>query len=192
MEERNRAACILEENFRIQRQLRSYRKEDPPPLRVKPIPIQVIHTVLNHAFGTQGLPSSQAIADMIVIAFFYLLRPGEYTGTTSDNTPFRMQDVQLFIGQRRLDLLLASDADLIAATSATLTFTTQKNGVRLKWFSMAAVAVSSAALSLQLCAERCACVRIMHHLPHLLPPPGPTIKNAPLRPTISRTHSALL
>jgi hypothetical protein len=117
-------------DFRIQRQLRSYRKEDPSPSRVKPIPIQVIHAVLHRAYGPHGSTASQAIADMIVIAFFYLLRPGEYTGTTSDNAPFRMQDVQLFIGQHRLDLVNAADADLLAATSATLTFTTQKNGVR--------------------------------------------------------------
>ena len=85
--------------------------------------------MLNLAFGPRGTSASQAVADMIVVAFFYLLRPGEYTGTTSDNAPFRMQDVQLFIGRRRLDLTHAPEADLIAATSATLTFTTQKNGV---------------------------------------------------------------
>jgi hypothetical protein len=37
-----------------------------------------------------------AIADMVALAFFFfLLRPGEYTGTKSDMTPFRVQDVQL-------------------------------------------------------------------------------------------------
>jgi hypothetical protein len=117
-------------DFRIQRQLRSYRRTDPPPSRVKPVPIQVLHSVLNRAFGTHGTAASQAVADMIVIAFYYLLRPGEYTGTTTDNAPFRLQDVQLFIGRRRLTLLQASPADLQASTSASLTFTTQKNGVR--------------------------------------------------------------
>jgi hypothetical protein len=67
---------------------------------------------------------------MIVLAFFYLLRPGEYTGTQTDNTPFRLEDVQLFVGARRLDLVRASDADLRAATHASLTFTSQKSGVR--------------------------------------------------------------
>mmetsp|Transcript_19169 Transcript_19169/g.25175 ORF Transcript_19169/g.25175 Transcript_19169/m.25175 type:complete len:207 (+) Transcript_19169:277-897(+) len=67
---------------------------------------------------------------MITLAFFFLLRPGEYTGTHNDDTPFRLADVQLFIGPRRLDLLTASDADLEAAQGVSLTFTTQKNGVR--------------------------------------------------------------
>ena len=86
--------------------------------------------MLNLAFSNRGTAASQAVADMIVIAFFYLLRPGEYTGTTNDNAPFRLQDVQLFVGSRRLTLLHATEADLQASTSASLTFTTQKNGVR--------------------------------------------------------------
>ena len=67
---------------------------------------------------------------MIALAFFFLLRPGEYTATASDTTPFRLLDVTLFIGGRRLNTLTASIADLQAATFATLTFTNQKNGVK--------------------------------------------------------------
>jgi hypothetical protein len=116
-------------DFRIQRQLRSYAKADPPPSRVKPIPIQVIHHVLAVAFCAAGTCGSKAISDMIVIAFFFLLRPGEYTGTDTNNT-FRLADVQLFIGHRRLDIMQAPPEDMLAATSASLTFTTQKSGVR--------------------------------------------------------------
>lgn len=71
-----------------------------------------------------------AIADMIALAFFFLLRPGEYTGSTSDTTPFRFCDVQLFIGRRRLNLFTSTDAELRSSTFVTLTFTNQKNGVR--------------------------------------------------------------
>jgi hypothetical protein len=74
-------------DFRIQRLLCSYCHTDPPPSCVKPVPIQVIHSVLNRAFGTHGTAAIQAVADMIVIAFYYLLRPGKYTGTTTNNTP---------------------------------------------------------------------------------------------------------
>jgi hypothetical protein len=125
-----RKDCHGRIDFRLQRQLRAYAKADPPPNRVKPIPIQVLHHVLAAAYSTAGTTGTQAIADMIVIAFFYLLRPGEYTGTPSDNTPFRLADVQLFIGNRRLDLTSDPVSDLAAATSASLTFTTQKSGVR--------------------------------------------------------------
>jgi hypothetical protein len=75
---------------------------------------------------------TQAIADMIAITFFFLLRPGEYTGTTSDDTPFRLQDVHLYIGTRRLDTMLCTNAEINAATSVSYTFTTQKNDIRKK------------------------------------------------------------
>jgi len=74
--------------------------------------------------------SSLAVADMITIAFYFLLRPGEYTGNPSDTTPFRLRDVALFVGAVRLDLRTASNQDIATATFATLEFTTQKNGVR--------------------------------------------------------------
>ena len=66
---------------------------------------------------------------MIVIAFFFLLRPGEYTVTT-DNSPFRLQDIQLRIGDQRLSWHSATEHQLLCATFATLEFTTQKNAVR--------------------------------------------------------------
>mmetsp|Transcript_21703 Transcript_21703/g.49130 ORF Transcript_21703/g.49130 Transcript_21703/m.49130 type:complete len:189 (-) Transcript_21703:926-1492(-) len=73
----------------------------------------------------------RATADMIIIAFFFLLRPGEYTDDGStESTPFRLEDVQIFIGDRRLNLATCSDSELLQATFSSLTFTDQKNGVR--------------------------------------------------------------
>ena len=43
---------------------------------------------------------------------------------------FRLRDVGLWICARSLDLETCTDAELLAATFATLTFTRQKNGVR--------------------------------------------------------------
>lgn len=117
-------------DFRIKRMLAKWKKEDPPANRVKPIPIQVIRRI---AFIASQLPEHahtlRAVADMIIIAFFFLLRPGEYTDAPSDTTPFKFADVQLMIGHRRLDLIYATDLELEQARSASLTFTTQKNGV---------------------------------------------------------------
>jgi hypothetical protein len=73
---------------------------------------------------------TQAIVDMIAITFFFLLRPSEYTGTTSNDTPFQLQDMHLYIGTLRLDTMLCTDAKINAATSVSYTFTTQKNGTR--------------------------------------------------------------
>ena len=110
--------------------LAAWKKEDPPANRVKPIPISVIRRI---AYIAQHLPAGsermQATADMIIIAFFFLLRPGEYTDAKSDTTPFTLGDVQLAIGDRRLPLATASRAELDQARTASLTFTTQKNGV---------------------------------------------------------------
>jgi hypothetical protein len=44
--------------------------------------------IISLAFSDHPSDASQAIADMTIIAFFYLLRPGEYTGTTSDDAAF--------------------------------------------------------------------------------------------------------
>ena len=65
---------------------------------------------------------------MIIIAFFFFLWPGEYTDSNQESTPFCFSDVQLFIGQQRVDLLHDSIALILQARFATLTFTDQKMG----------------------------------------------------------------
>ncbi len=114
-------------DFRLQRTLKAWKACDPAPDRVKPIPIQVIRRI---AFLAQSSPDPTlcASADMIIIAFFYLLRPGEYTD--NDKTPFRIADVQLFIGDTRINIMTAPVKQVQQARFASLTFTTQKNGVR--------------------------------------------------------------
>jgi len=116
-------------DFRLKRQLAAYNRQDPPPLRVKPIPVQLILHIFTIAYAGREI-GNLAIAQMIGLAFFFLLRPGEYTATPSDTTPFTLQDVQLFIGSYRINLLTATEAEIHNATFATLTFTTQKNGVK--------------------------------------------------------------
>ena len=63
---------------------------------------------------------------MIVLAFFFLLRPGEYTATKSDTTPFRLCDVRLSVGSQYLDIFTATPEQLHTANFASLTFTDQK------------------------------------------------------------------
>ena len=116
-------------DFRLTRQLRGYSRADPPPTRVKPIPISVIIHALTVA-AASDTADSWAVADMACTAFFFLLRPGEYTSAPSDTRPFYLEDIQLFIGRAHLNLATASDGDLQTATFTTYTFTTQKNGVR--------------------------------------------------------------
>eukprot|EP00980_Cylindrotheca_fusiformis_P029294 scaffold22879_cov191-Cylindrotheca_fusiformis.AAC.4 len=75
-------------------------------------------------------PAAQCTADMLCLAFFFLLRPGEYTGRRSDSAPFRLADVTFYVGGLRLETSSAPLPQLLSATFVTLEFTTQKNGVR--------------------------------------------------------------
>ncbi|KAL7475426.1 hypothetical protein ACHAW6_001340 [Cyclotella cf. meneghiniana] len=68
---------------------------------------------------------------MIIIAFFFLLRPREYTDSDQESTSFRFSDVQLFIGQQQVDLLHDSIALILQARFTSLTFTDQKIGLRV-------------------------------------------------------------
>jgi hypothetical protein len=73
---------------------------------------------------------NQALADMICLAFFFLLRPGEYTGTVSATQPFQLRDAKFFLGNLPLDSTVATPDQLLGASFLTLEFTTQKNSVR--------------------------------------------------------------
>jgi hypothetical protein len=116
-------------NFRISRLFTCYKKEDSPPSRVNPVPIIIVMFILSHANSDPTIPEDRrAIADLICIAFYFFLRPGEYTGTTSDDAPFRLKDVELHFNDLALHTLQAPLSQLAAATTVSLTFTTQKNG----------------------------------------------------------------
>jgi hypothetical protein len=77
----------------------------------------IIVYIVEQVYRTGGTNDERDFADMIVIAFFLLLRPGGYAGTASDDMSFQLQDVNLYVQGRRLGALTASDADLEAATS---------------------------------------------------------------------------
>jgi hypothetical protein len=117
-------------DIRLARQLATYAKEDPPPARAKPVPLQVI-THAAHLCHLANTPKSNAIADMLLIAFYFLLRPGEYAHSSSpDATPFRLRDVHLLIGTHRLDHFACALPQLEQVTTVALEFDRQKNGVR--------------------------------------------------------------
>ena len=67
---------------------------------------------------------------MIIIDFFFLLCPEEYTGTKSDSSPFRLSYVTFSVGRTVFNTSTATYNDLAATTFVILTFSTQKNGVR--------------------------------------------------------------
>jgi hypothetical protein len=120
-------------DIRLTRQSRYYKRHEDPPTRVKPIPIAILLDAVDGALALAG-PGDQAIracADMVTLAYFFVLRPGEYVVSSGElSAPFRFGDAELFIGQRRLDCRQCTDADIQAATFVMLTFSNQKNSVR--------------------------------------------------------------
>jgi hypothetical protein len=118
-------------DFRLKKMLACYSKEDPPPNRVKPIPVPILWHIMAQA-DLAGDPVNQGITDMICLAFLFLLRQGEYTGTSSETQPFSYRDIEFYLGDLRLDKSTATADQLLAATFVTFEFTTQKNSVRGK------------------------------------------------------------
>ena len=106
---------------RLQLQFLCYSRQYPPPSQVKPIPVQVLLWLACVAASSKD-QELQAVADMIINAFFFLLRPGEYTGTKYDSSPFHLSDVTFSVGRTVFDTATAIFVILI--------FSTQKNGVR--------------------------------------------------------------
>jgi hypothetical protein len=75
-------------------------------------------------------PLALAIADMSTLGFFFLLRPGEYTSSssTSDSRPFTLQDVTFRAGGVLSSATTGNLTIIPTSTFATLRFTRQKNG----------------------------------------------------------------
>ncbi len=95
----------------------------------EPVPM----AILLRAMELLG-PSAQDIAtmDCIWMAFYFLLRPGEYANASGTaRTPFHLDEVEFKIGDRHFfDAHLATPAQCQAATFVSLTFSNQKNGVK--------------------------------------------------------------
>jgi hypothetical protein len=114
--------------FRLGRQFAAYAKVDDPPARVKPIPLQVIQHAVQLALAALTA-DNLAVSNMIPIAFFFLMRPGEHT-VTKENTPFKLKDIQFHVGYQRFNATNIPLNLLPAASFVTYTYDTQKNANR--------------------------------------------------------------
>jgi hypothetical protein len=120
-------------DLRLKHQLRHYSKTDPPPRRVKPIPIQVLrHVVQQGVADPNATNSRQTIMDLIIIAYYFLMRPGEYCTTSGEDAshPFHTDEVEFWRGSTMIDPATATDNALLTATFCILQFTDQKNANR--------------------------------------------------------------
>jgi hypothetical protein len=115
-------------DFCLVRIVNGWKRQDTPTKRKKPVPKQVL--VEAYRMATVSTRAHHlAMADLLWLGFYFLLRPGEYLHTTKGRYPFRLQDVEFYVaGCTHLATTIPLE-DLSHATSAGLTFTMQKNGI---------------------------------------------------------------
>ncbi len=122
----------------IERMIEGMRREDPLPRPQLAVPVSLVRAAAERAKKT-GNPKTLAMSDLIIVAFFYLLRSGEYTKPRYVNrngkkikatrtVQFRIKDIGFFNNSFAIDKYTASLDDLLNATSATLRLGNQKNG----------------------------------------------------------------
>jgi hypothetical protein len=122
---------------RLQHMLDSFCKEDPPATKQLPVEANVPEFLVKVGMAPESRKFEWAIGDLILIAFYHLLRIGEYTTKGAQNNSkqteeFKMGDIMLFAKDVNGNLgCFLRDAldDLIASSEgATRKLDNQKNG----------------------------------------------------------------
>jgi hypothetical protein len=117
--------------------LDGWRKSDPPTLKMLPVEADIPEFIAQLGTLPSATTLDQAIGDLALIAFYYLLRVGEYTCKASRNdtkqtVQFKMEDITFFKRNTKGNLQCISrtaPAWMIAsADGATLKLDNQKNG----------------------------------------------------------------
>ena len=104
---------------------KQWKQEDPPPDRVKPVPMAILHKAQAIADKT-GCLALTVTARMMWVGLFFLGRPGEYCAAREAQNFFRLRHVKLF-REGSVTPHTAPAAELIAASDVHLTFPDQKN-----------------------------------------------------------------
>jgi hypothetical protein len=81
--------------------LDGYGKEDPATIKKLPVQADVPELLVSTAYQGAGTQMDKAAADLSMIAFYYLLRVGEYTvkglqNSTKQTVQFKYEDVMFF------------------------------------------------------------------------------------------------
>ena len=122
---------------RLQQMVEGYRKEDPPTLKKLPVEVDVPEVLVARGVMPCAPETHAVVGDWAVIAYYYLLRVGEYTvkrlrNESKQTKQFRMKDVRFFKKDKRGRLRMlnrwASAEAIMSADSATLRLDNQKNG----------------------------------------------------------------
>lgn len=122
---------------KIQMTLDGWEKEDPPTEKKMPVEVDVPEYLVKCGLMPGASQLVRCIGDWVLIAFYFLLRIGEYTkkgsrNETKQTVQFRMRNVTFFKRDKRGSLRQvnrdAEDGIILTADAATLTLENQKNG----------------------------------------------------------------
>ena len=117
--------------------LEGWDREDPPTTKKLPVEADVPEFLVAQGLKDGSSDLLRATSDLALIAYYYLLRVGEYTvkgsrNNTKQTEQFKLGDVALFKRNKRGVLQLLSrdapDDELLSADCATLKLDNQKNG----------------------------------------------------------------
>ena len=121
----------------LKRCLEGFRREDAPAVPQLAVPVSLVDAIHKEAFQTTD-NMARATSSLITIAFYYLLRVGEYTSPrrvkingqwkrATRTRQFRVRDIGFFKDGKVLPRK-SSLKTLLTADSATLKISNQKNG----------------------------------------------------------------
>jgi hypothetical protein len=122
---------------RLSQMMAGFGKKDGPTEKKLPVEVDVPELLVKVGLLEGALEIIKCIGDWALIAFYYLLRVGEYThkGTRNDSKQtvnFKVEDLYFFKqdekGTLRQLATNAPDADILTADGATLKLDNQKNG----------------------------------------------------------------
>ena len=122
---------------RLAQMLDGMRKDDPATVKKLPVEVDIPEYLSIESLRPGASEQEKAVADLTLIAYYYLLRVGEYTiknsrNNTKQTVQFRITDITFFkrdaFGTLRQLQRQAPDQDILTADSATLKLDNQKNG----------------------------------------------------------------
>ena len=123
--------------YPLQSALNKYRRDDPRSTPQLAVPVMTVeHLLTQHTQWTANnyhCPHREAKADLCNIAFYYLLRVGEYTRPRSQSTntrPFTVNDTTFRTSTGQVIPNNSSLETLLSAADATIRMPNQKNGVK--------------------------------------------------------------
>ena len=144
---------------KISELLESYRREDPPPTPKLAVPLSVPRFMLMNNYSSKSA-KEKSTGDMTIIAFYFLLRVGEYTyhrpSEKRQTKQFRVSDIALWHNTTRLDPRLPLQTLYKLCTAATMSISNQKNGKRSQ-------VIHQEAIHNEFCPIR-ALIRRIHHI----------------------------